>query len=106
MSGGYGVVIDTIERASAAAARAADAVRPVDLAGTLTGIPLGLPGGRSVDAARQLHDVWARELPTWLTNMADYARQLRTAAAHYRVNEADAQADLHEVLVRGGARPV
>ncbi|WP_370947779.1 hypothetical protein AB5J62_09535 [Amycolatopsis sp. cg5] len=106
MSGGYGVVIDAIDRASGAATRAADAIRPVELAGTLNGIPQGLPGGRSVDAARQLRTVWSREMPTWVTNMADYARQLHDAAAHYRANEADAQADLHEVLVRGGARPV
>ncbi|MFD8495019.1 hypothetical protein [Amycolatopsis sp. NPDC059657] len=106
MSGGYKVVIDAIERASGAATRAADGVRPIDLGGTLTGVPQGLPGGSSVEAARMLREVWARELPTWVTNMGDYANQLRAAARHYRTNEADARADLHEVVARGGARPV
>ncbi|MFD8494220.1 hypothetical protein [Amycolatopsis sp. NPDC059657] len=106
MSDGYKVVIGAIEQASGAAKRAADSVSPVDLGSTLTGVGQGLPGGQSVEAARLLREMWARELPVWVTNMGSYADQLTAAAQHYRANEADAQTDLHEVLVRGGARPV
>jgi len=103
---GYEVVIGTIEKAAGSASRAAEGVKPVDLAGTLAGVAQGLPGGTAIEAARLLGDVWGRELPTWAKNMGDYSTQLSTAAHRYRTDEKAAAADLHAVTRRGGSRPV
>jgi hypothetical protein len=103
---GYEVVMEAIEKAAGAAGRAAEGVKPVDLAGTLAGVAQGLPGGTAIEAARLLGDVWGRELPTWARNMGDYSTQLSTAAHRYRTDEDAAEADLRAVARSGGSRPV
>lgn len=105
MSGGYEVVLNTIDAASGAARRAADAVKPVDLASTLGGVAPGLPGGVSGEAARLLADRWGRAVSDWVKNTGDYASQLDTAVRGYRSNEQSAEHDLR-VAARGAARPV
>ncbi|MFD8494962.1 hypothetical protein [Amycolatopsis sp. NPDC059657] len=102
---GYEVVIEMIDPAAKAAARAAEGVQPVELGGTLTGVAQGIPGGTAVEAARLLSSMWTREIPAWAKNMDDYSAQLSSAAQHYRSNEDAAAYDLR-VVATHGPRPV
>ena len=106
MSGGYEVVLGGIEAASGAARRAADAVRPVELAGALAGVAAGLPGGTSGEAARLLADAWGTAVPAWVKNTGEYSRQLAGSARSYRSNEQATAHDLRTAATQGGARPV
>ncbi len=106
MSGGYEVVLTAIESAAGAAKRAAEVVRPTDLAAGLTGVAAGLPGGVSGEAARLLADAWGRAVPTWVENVDAYSAQLDQAVARYRSNEQSAVHDLRPMAPGGGRRPV
>lgn len=92
--GGYEVAIEAVKKSSACARRAADGLRGVDLAGTLTGAGQGMPGGTVVEAARLLADLWGRELPAWASDMDEYSAQLATAAHLYETDDAAAARDL------------
>jgi predicted RecB family endonuclease len=106
MSGGYEVVLRTIETAADAAKRASDAVRQVSLAGTLYGIGPGLPGGTSAEAARLLADKWGRAVVGWADNTIEYSDQLNGSLRFYRANEQAAVHDLRASVSHDGARPV
>lgn len=106
MSGGYEVVLTAIESSAGAAKRAAEVVRPTDLAAGLATVSAGLPGGVSSEAARLLADAWGRAVPGWVENVDAYSAQLDQAVARYRSNEQAAVADLHPLVPGGGRRPV
>lgn len=106
MSKGYEVVLAAIESSATAAKRAAEIVRPTDLAATLASLPAALPGGVSGEAARLLTDTWRRAVRGWVENVDGYSAQLDQAVARYRSNEQSAVEDLRPVLPGGGRRPV
>ena len=106
MSGGYEVVLDRIEAACGAARRAADVVKPVDLAGALAGVAPGLSGGTSGEAARLLADAWRTAVPDWVRNSGEYSEQLDGSVRLYRSNEQAAVHDLRAAATRGTRGPV
>lgn len=106
MTGGYEVVLEAVEGASAAARRASDDIGQVNLASALAGVAAGLPGGESGEAARLLADAWGRAVPGWAENAESYAAQLDEAAVRYRSNEREATRDLRATVPAGGRRPV
>ncbi|WET81759.1 hypothetical protein P3102_11370 [Amycolatopsis sp. QT-25] len=94
MTGGYEVVLESIDAASSAAKRASDDVGKVNLAAALDEVPAGLPGGVSGEAARLLADAWGRAVPGWAGNTADHSARLDAAAVRYRSNELAASREL------------
>ncbi|MEU4672836.1 hypothetical protein AB0F91_33955 [Amycolatopsis sp. NPDC023774] len=95
MGAGFEVVPATVSEAAGHAHRAAATVRPVDLAGPLSGMATGMPGGTSVTAAAQLSDVWHEAVPRWATDTDAYGEQLDDAARGYRGTERQATDDVN-----------
>ncbi|MDT8915919.1 hypothetical protein [Amycolatopsis sp. PS_44_ISF1] len=94
MGAGFEVVPASVGESAERAHRAAAAVRPVDLAGALSGVPAGLPGGASAEAAARLAEVWGHARTRWISDVEVYGGRLDRAARGYRGADERAGADI------------
>lgn len=101
---GYQVVIDALRKAGGAAESAGDQVGAVDLAGILTGVADGLPGGRSAEAASGAGNAWTDQIRRWSTEAQRLGQGMSVSADHYAASEDAAAADLGTTYL-GGVRP-
>ncbi|NRN62925.1 hypothetical protein GC106_1260 [Kibdelosporangium sp. 4NS15] len=90
---GYQVVIDSLRKASSAAADAAAQAGKVQLGAAIDDVGPAMPGSRSGPAAASLATAWTSQVKNWSSDAQAYSENLTKAADHYAANEQAAKAD-------------
>jgi len=91
---GYEVVINQLRKAGSAATSAGEQAAQIDLAGAISGVPTGLIGSRSADAAIRLGIEWARTITGWGREACALGDGMSSSADLYATNEAAAEESL------------